>query len=506
MSTPQPEADRPAPVPMFQKLAFGVGMLANQLFPAAMGVFLVVLVQSLKMEPWLAGVLAFLPRVLDAITDPVMGYITDNTKSRWGRRRPYIFIGAIIAGISFALMWQLDADQSVMYNFWYYLACALLFYVGLTIFATPYVAMGYEMSADFHERTRLMAVAQWIGQWAWVIAPWFWVIIYDPAFFPDPETGESNGVYGARMLAVYVGVGCILLGITPAIFCRTQPVDPDTLDRLCFSGIARSLTSLLAGVVAAFKNGPFVRICLATFFIFGSFNTVAGMAYYIIVHYMFAGDPGPEGAGRWPTWHGSAGALATTFLAIPTVAWMAQRFGKRNAFVVSQSVSVVGYVLFWWGFNPDDPRWLFIPLPFFCFGIGSLFTIMMSMTADVCDLDELRTGSRSEGVFGAVYWWMVKLGFAVAGLATGVIMSGVGFDPHADTQPAEALTGLRLAYIAVPVVGTLIAIVVMLGYDLNEERSHEIRAQIEARKAAGLVPGSTTVPTPDSSAGPATGG
>ena len=141
-----------------------VGMLGNQMFPAALGVFMVVLVQSLGMDPWIAGVLAFLPRIFDAVTDPVMGYISDNTRSRWGRRKPYIFIGAILAGVSFALMWQLDASNSQMYNFWYFLVLALAFYLGLTIFATPYVAMGYEMSSDFHERTRIMAVAQWIGQ------------------------------------------------------------------------------------------------------------------------------------------------------------------------------------------------------------------------------------------------------------------------------------------------------------------------------------------------------
>ncbi|MEL7482954.1 MAG: MFS transporter [Planctomycetota bacterium] len=471
-------------MPLSQKVFYGIGMLANQLFPAAMAVFLVVLVQSLKMEPWVAGVLAFLPRVLDAITDPVMGYITDNTKSRWGRRRPYIFIGAIIAGASFAMMWQLDADQPVMYNFWYYLVFALLFYVGLTIFATPYVAMGYEMSSDFHERTRLMAVAQWIGQWAWVIAPWFWIIIYDPKYFPDPETGLSNGVHGARMLAIYVSIGCVLLGIAPAVFCRTQPVDPATQDRLSLSGVGKSIGSLLGGVVQAFKNAPFVRICVATFLIFGSFNTVAGMAYYIIVHHMFAGDTGPEGAGRWPAWHGSVGALATAFLAIPIVTLMSQRLGKRRAFVISQSVSVFGYVLFWWCFSPDNPWLLFIPLPLFCFGIGGLFTIMMSMTADICDLDELRTGSRSEGLFGAVYWWMVKLGFAVAGLLTGVIMSKVGFDPGLETQTESAMTGLRVAYIAVPVSGTVLAILIMLGYDLNEQRAREIRDQIAERKRA----------------------
>ena len=85
-------------VPFGQKVAFGLGMLANQMFPAALGIFMVVLVQGLGMKPWMWGVVAFLPRLSDALTDPIMGFITDNTKSRWGRRRPYIFIGAILAG------------------------------------------------------------------------------------------------------------------------------------------------------------------------------------------------------------------------------------------------------------------------------------------------------------------------------------------------------------------------------------------------------------------------
>ena len=74
--------------------------------------------------------------------------------------------------------------------------------------------------------------------------------------------------------------------------------------------------------------------------------------------------------------------------------------------------------MFWWGFSPENPWMMFIPLPFFAFGIGGLFTIMMSMTADICDLDELETGERREGTFGAIYWWMVKFGAAVAGGAT----------------------------------------------------------------------------------------
>jgi len=226
-----------------------------------------------------------------------------------------------------------------------------------------------------------------------------------------------------------------------------------------------------------------VRICIATFFVFNAFNTVAGMSFFIIVHYMFGGVMGPDGSDTWPTWFGVASALATCFLVIPAVTLMSQKLGKKMAFVISQAISLLGYAGFWFCFIPGKPELMFIPLPFFAFGIGGLFTIMMSMTADVCDLDELNTGERREGVFGAVYWWMVKFGFAIAGLLGGVIMNVVGFDPAASSQTTEAMTGLRIAYSALPMLGTIIAIVVMLGYDLDEAKSDEIRQQIEARKA-----------------------
>ncbi len=468
-----------ARVPLHQKIAFGVGMLGNQMFPAALAIFMVVLVQGLGMDPVLWGILFFLPRLSDALTDPIMGFISDNTRSRWGRRRPYIFIGSIVAGTAYIFMWQLDPERSELFNFGYFLALALVFYLGLTIFATPYVAMGYEMSSDFHERTRLMAVAQWIGQWAWVIVPWFWVLIYDPEIYPDAITG-------AKSLAIWVGLGCMLMAMVPAVFCRTQAVDPDTMKDLSLRRFRENVGSLVRGFAATLKTRPFRQICIATFLVFNAFNTVAGMSWFIIVYYMHEGDA--AAAGTWPAWFGSASALATCFLVIPIVTLLSERLGKRMAFLISQGVSVVGYVSFWWCFDPERPWLMFLPLPLFAFGIGGLFTIMMSMTADVCDLDELHTGARREGVFGAVYWWMVKFGFAIAGLGSGLIMKLVGFDESVAEQTPEALAGLRLAYIVVPVAGTLIAIAVMWGYDLDEARSREIRRRIAERKASDAPP------------------
>jgi len=103
-------------IPFSQKVVFGLGMLGNQMFPAALGIFMVILVEGLGMNTLLYGILFFVPRLFDAITDPIMGFISDNTHSRWGRRRPYIFIGAIIAGLSFIAMWQIYPDNSELYN------------------------------------------------------------------------------------------------------------------------------------------------------------------------------------------------------------------------------------------------------------------------------------------------------------------------------------------------------------------------------------------------------
>jgi len=466
-------------IPLSQKIVFGLGMLGNQMFPAALGIFMVILIEGLGMNPLLYSILFFLPRMFDAITDPIMGFISDNTNSRWGRRRPYVFIGAIIAGISFIAMWQIYPENGEIYNFFYFLAFSILFYLGMTIFGAPYVAMGYEMSNDFHERTRLMAVSQWIGQWAWVIVPWFWVVLYDPDIF-------VNSTEGARTLSVWVGLFCLGLCLVPAIFGKTGEV-PEELEVISRQNLKSNFTSLLKGLVETLKNAPFRRLCGATFLVFNAFNTVAAFSFFIILYYMFDGQTGPDGNWIWATLFGMSSALCTCFLVIPIITHLSQKFGKKNTFIMSQGISLLGYILFYFCFVPGKPLLMFVPLPFFAFGIGGLFTLMMSMTADVCDLDELNTGSRREGTFGAVYWWMVKFGFAVAGLMTGIIFSIVGFESGASQQTPEAMQGLLTAYAFVPMVGTLLAMWIMKGYDLSEERSHEIRAELEKRRGTIAV-------------------
>lgn len=462
-------------VPVVQKFAFGAGHLVNNLLPGALGIFMFFLLTAFGMDPFLAGLLGGLPRIFDALTDPIMGFISDNTKSKYGRRRPYIFVGAILSGVFFVILWQLDENNSQSYNFWYFLLFSLVYLIGNTIFSTPLIGLGYEMTSDYNERTRLMAFSQTMGQIAWMIVPWFWVLIADPDLF-------NNQAEGVRKLSVVVGAVCIALGVLPAIFCKgIDASEMENRKEISFATLFTNLIDLFKGIVQVAKNKPFVKLCGATFLVFNGFQMVASFSYFIIVFYMFDGDYGA--AGNWPAWFSTASAFATAFLVIPIISWMSNKMGKRKAFILSTAISMVGYVLKWWGFNPDNPWLLFMPLPFIAFGVGGLFTLMMSMTADVCDLDELENGMpRREGTFGAIYWWMVKLGQALALVMGGLVLKIVGFDQNAQLQTVETLTRLRLADIIVPAFTAGLAIWVMWSYDLTEDKAREIQETLVERR------------------------
>lgn len=462
-------------VPFVQKAAFGAGHLVNNLLPGSLGVFSFFLLTAFGMDPFLAGILGGLPRIYDAILDPIIGHISDNTKSKWGRRRPYIFVGAILSGVLFAILWQLDPKDTEMYNFWYFLIFSLIFLTGNAIFATPLIGLGYEMTSDYNERTRLMGFSQTIGQIAWMIVPWFWVIIADPTMFKTQAEGVNK-------LAVIVGIICLVLGILPALFCREMDqTNLENKEPVTHKNLWSGLLELFKSISQITKNKPFLKLCAATFLVFNGFQMVASFSYFIIVFYLFQGNYGL--AGTWPAWFSTISAVFTAFLIIPIVTMISNKYGKKNAFIISTVLSIIGYGLKWWGFSPDHLWLMFIPLPLISFGLGGLFTLMMSMTADVCDLDELENGMpRKEGTFGAIYWWMVKLGQGIALVLAGWVLEVIGFDAGKPVQSVETITNLRLFDIFIPIITAAIAIWVMWDYNLSEEKAKEIKKELVARR------------------------
>ncbi|MCB0398842.1 MAG: MFS transporter [Winogradskyella sp.] len=464
-------------VPIGQKAAFGAGHFVLNLLPGTLGVFLqVFIITGFGVNPFLASLLGGLPRIFDALTDPVMGFISDNTKSKWGRRRPYIFGGAIFSGILFMLMWQLDENASQTFNFWYVMILQIIFLIGNTMFATPLVGLGYEMTSDYNERTRLMAFSNTMGQIAWMIVPWLYVIIPDTDIF-------SSQAEGVRQMAIVVGLMCMVFGVLPAIFCKG--IDASNMENrkeINLKTLSSNMKDLWVSIKQVSKNKPFMKLCGATFLVFNGFQMVAAFSVFIIVFYMYNGSW--EEAGTWPAWFNTFNAIATAFLVIPIISKMADKLGKRNAFIISTFISIIGYIMKWWAFDASNPYLMFIPIPFMAFGLGGLFTLMMSMTADVCDLDELENGMpRKEGQFGAIYWWMVKLGQALAIILGGLVLDFVGFkEGEGVVQTAETMQQIRIADIVFPAITAALAIWVMWKYSLNEERAREIKRELVERR------------------------
>lgn len=465
-------------IALSQKFAYAAGMLVNNLQAAALPAMMVILNLGLGMDPALVGLISFIPRIFDAVSDPLVGYVSDNTRSRWGRRRPFILVGAILAGIFFAGMWQMPEGKSESLYFWFFLIALVSYFLVYTLYSTPFVAFGYEMTADYHERTRLHAFANTAGQIAWLGVPWFYAIMASDRF--------DDTVHGARVLAIWVGGTIILLGVIPALVCRERVVSQVTKSSASgLEGIARTTTDFFKGIVSTFKCKPFVKLCAATFLVFNGFQLGFSFTLYVMIYYVFGGDD--QSAGELNGWYGSLIAVATMAV-IPLSAFISQRLGKKNTFRLTISLSLVGYGLKWIGYNPNSPYLLLMACPLVAFGTGSLFTLMGSMISDVCDYDELESGQRREGMFGAIYWWMVKVGLALAGLLAGVLLKSSGFitpDPDAVepvVQSAKTLLYLRLFDIVIPTITSSIALWIMWNYEISESRAREIRETLERRR------------------------
>jgi GPH family glycoside/pentoside/hexuronide:cation symporter len=460
-------------IPVPQRLIYGLGAFVNNLLAISIGSMVIVLNLGLGMNPALVGLLGALPRLTDAITDPLMGFISDNTRSRWGRRRPYIFCGAILVGIVFALLWQLPDGKSESYYFWFFLAGSLIFYLAYTMFATPWVALGYELTPDYHERTRLMGTSNFIGTTAYMIAPYFLAIMYSEQLFDDV-------IDGAAGLGLAIGAVVIAIGILPAIFLRERfddSVDPGEPRQTSFLDNVREF---FKGFAITLKFAPFLKLCAATFLVFNGFILVAAFQPYVIMYYVFGGDTvaGSE-------WVGHAGLVGATsgLGVIVFVTWLATKIGKRRAFFVSTGISMLGYALKWFCYSPENPWLILLPAPLMAFGLAGLFTLMGSMIADVIDVDELNTSERREGMYGSIFWWMVKLGQAVAIAGGGFLLNATGFDVAlAGNQSEDTLTAMRLIDAFVPVLASAIAIWAVASYSITEEKAHEVRVKLEQRR------------------------
>ncbi|WP_221030558.1 MFS transporter [Actomonas aquatica] len=455
-----------------QKLAYGVGAVATMLGKQAPKQFAFQVYNiELGLAPHLVGAVLFLARLWDAITDPWMGNFSDHFRSRWGRRRPFLLAGALLSGVGFALLWWFPLGWSELAYFAYFTVLAMVFYTALTLYAVPWYALGYELSRDYHQRTSVMAYAAFFGTLAQIGVAWLYWLMKQPMFDSAMEGAKWVGIGAAGVLT--------LSGLVTFVFVR-EPALPSPPPP---SAGAPATRSTWHNTRQAFRNRPFLILTAIVTTILMCNSLVAGLMPYLNIYYVCGGDK--TTAATFIGYNGTVTQLVG-LIAVPAMNRYSARHGKIRTLRLAFLFAGMGSLSTWFLFVPAQPYLQLLCACLSGFGLTAIFMLCHAMIGDVCDLEELRHGTRREGLFGAVYGWAFKLGLALAFLTAGYLLLWTGFDATvgADQAP-ETLTSMRVLFAVIPVVGYAVSYWLTSRFDLTQERLQEIRAELERRENLG---------------------
>lgn len=456
-------------IPKAQKIAYGSGemgqiIMNNTVMHMANPVFNI----GLGLSPILVAWANSIPRLWDAFSDPMMGLISDRTRSRFGRRRPYIFLGSILSGIGFAAIWLCPRGLSEMATFGFLLAMSLLFYTAATIFTVPYNALGYEMTPDYHERTRLMAHRAFFGPIGGALA--------SVLFWLTQRSCFIDTVHGMRYVGAATGLFILVVTILPAIFVKEKAIAEVAEPAKKFD--------LIFNVKTTLSVKPYFLLISAMALILLGLLSVIQLGFYINVYYIYGGD---IRASATVLTVGGVFYQVLNLLAVYPVSKMATHFGKRKALIFFLCLAATGSLLGWVCMTPSAPWLQLVPMLLTAPGFAALWMLLNSMLPDICDYDELINGERREGMFAATTSFVGKFGMSLAGLVAGFVLVGSGFDADLGGEQGEGvLTTIRLLYCVVPAVAILLAIFIFSKYSLTEERAYKIRAELENRRGKAL--------------------
>ena len=460
-------------VPLGQRVIYGTGQISNIILALAIGNLApFVLTVELGVSAFLVGLAMGLPRLWDAFIDPVVGYLSDITRTRWGRRKPYLLGGSIAVGIVLALMWQLPRGWSEMAYFWYFTGMSLVFYLAYTFYAAPFVALGFELTPDYHERTRVMGTMNFIGSLASIPMAWMFAI--------TRWDGFTDGVQGARVLAIILGLMVILLAMVPVIWLKDPTAHRYQKKSAEATSTGGKPLAFLAGMKTTLRNRNFRNLGFATFAFFPGLILIQNFSSFLVIYYIYGGNK--DAASVLIGWSGSLSAVLG-LLFIPLVTTMSSRLGKRRAFMICAAFALFGSLIKWFCYQPAIPYVNLIPGPFIGLGFAALWVLMSAMLADVCDEDELHTGERREGTYSASYWWIVKLGLSASLALSGVLLKFTGFTEALGAAQAPAtFLWMRICDVVFPVAFIAASIYFINRFSLTEARAYEIRAQLDARR------------------------
>jgi Na+/melibiose symporter-like transporter len=451
--------------PFKQKFFWGLGGFAenlanNALSSLAYPIFGV----GMGISPLWIGVAQSASRVVEIVTDPIIGNMTDQTKSRWGRRRPWIFLGAILMSIFFTSVWftpRPDGD-----SYWpivYMIIVTSLFYSAFTLWNIPYSGLGLELETDYNERTKLMIFR---------VVPSFIVGIaisslYKLTLMKDVWGGDE--IIGARYVCSIIAVLMLVTGIIPALFCKERFGQPSKHEKL----------NMWQSMALTFKDKSFLLLIGSAFFVFVGLFFMIPLLTYISLYHSCQGSKDLMATVGMYTGFIQAG---TQILSMFVIGYVGKFFDKKVVLISGLIIGIIGYISSWFLFTPSNPYLTIIPPVIINIGLCACWVLNGSFNCDICDYDELKTGRRREGMYSAVFAFLTKLAIAFVMSVSSWVLVELGFSGTDIHPTTDQLFTLRWIYIVIPVVAMICAVLCMWRYPLTRERVTEIQDQLKQKR------------------------
>jgi glycoside/pentoside/hexuronide:cation symporter, GPH family len=490
MSDHDRAADPGASLPLPRKIEWGTGgfaeaMMAGGIMTLALQIYNVGLGVP---AVWLGWILAA-PRIFDALLDPMQGNWSDNTRTRWGRRKPWIVGGALVCATMFILSMIPPTTVSQPVILIYFTVTSVLYYLGYSTYAISYNALGLEITDNYNDRTKLWAWRFFFISAAGIVIGFLYkaCLWFGPGgvvnnfitgrlpFLAWPEETVARlkpEVLGVRYVVVMAGIIMFVSALLP-LRCREKPEIQK-----------QPIVGFFDAIRLTFSNKPFM---IYTFMILTSLlglSMVGPFGFYLNLYYVCAGNKDFVG-----TLAGFGAVIGTAlgFGAIPFTTWVSNLIGKRNGLFLGQALIILGYLSSWVLFTPTYPYLSLIPG--LIVGVGMTFFQILygSMLADVCDLDELECGMRREGQFSATNSFITKIAYASTVIFTGYLLAVAGVDEKADTQTADAVLRLRLLYMAIPIAFVIAGALIASRFPITAKKARAVRALLDERRRAAAL-------------------
>lgn len=472
MPPPAPQIAPQDRIPFRQKLPFSLGYGVDYL---GLGLTTSILWMpffniGLGLNAAVLGGVLMLLRCWDAFTDPVMGNLSDNTRTRWGRRRPYLLVGSVLTAGVYVALWHLPAGWGPTPTLLLLAGVGLLLVTCHTIWAVPYFSFQMELTPSYDERTRMGAWTAIVGKFVYLAGGWV-LAVATGSWFADPATGRPDIVAGMRACSWVIAGLIVVLGVLPAFFVRER----------YFETVVRRSQRIpfWASMRESARCGPLWLLIGISFFLSLGSSVNNALGQYVSIYLVNGGDL--AAASILNGWKSTL-TMAVGVLGIPLWTWLSERLDKKTIVTIMLGASVAGHCGNLFCLRPNHPYLMLIPGVFEMGALGAVWLFVPSMKADVADHDELATGRRREGSLNAFASWFGKLAVTIGAGLGGFIIHWTGIDVMVAVQDPAVLENLRQLFIALPLVLWSFTLLFIWRYPLDRGVMADIRTRLEAKR------------------------